>query len=900
MSARMGGTGALISALLLGQSLFGVVSAEDCDSGPVSVAQHSITFRGVLNDNPSAGQSTWFYTITSATRIAISHVTFSLNCPGVNIMDAGMWDGTDFNSRLSKAGRPSPGSFPAAPAGDPTTQLTGLKFDLPFNDGATHHYYFTLNKNYDVAPSTVALKAGSGFTLGTVCGPSCSEGNDETASVGDFVFLDDNRNGIQDPGEAGVPGVPVRLYSFEGNLIAQTTTDGDGLYLFDNLVAGDYYVEFSRPGGYAFTVMDSGGAEVDSDAHVVTGRTDVFTVATGTHRRDIDAGLVALNASVAIIKNGIVNPGTQDPWAFCDPFGPAHVFNALIFGDFEAVGGDTDGRLAVGGHARIPGGYSVGYGIYGHPIEEYFGGTTDMFIVGGDLEDGAWGVNGNIVHGGERTGPVRWMPHGNVVRKVSPVTFRDDGNVPSDGSGASFADLRDRLEERSERFADMADRGVVSVISEPFSLRLTGNDPRLNVFNISSAIWNGTSKGIFIDAPEGSTVLVNVTGPDIEIRNSSMTVTGTTLEHVLVHYVDATSVVTSGFTHAAAVLAMHADATFSGGSIDGRAVFGGSVSTSVGFEFHNFHFVGRICPPESGNPPTPPHIEYSFTVTNTGELDLVNVTVEDDLLPVAGGPISLAPGESNSDAFRAVLYLTGEHLALGTLTNVAHVVARTSGGLVVTDTDTHVATLPAPETPPAPVLISGNSGELPDLQVQAVDLTPSPTIVGARFAARVRIANLGLADASNVTVDLWSGAGAYSAAPEGDPSATSTVVSIPSGQTVVVEFPGLKAPLETGTRHAMAVVNAGRSLTEQSYGNNHGGATYTLEPLELTITQGPAGVNISWNSVPGYYYFVERSGGLNQPFVDIADNIDATPPVNTFNDPTPGGPYFYRVWGYTP
>lgn len=895
----MDGKRILILALLLGHGL-AVARADVCDSGPVSIAKHTITFRGVLNDTPAAGQSTWFYSITSGYKPAISHLTFSLPCSGVKIMGAGMWDGVNFNSRLSKAGIPVPGSFPAAPAGDPTTQITGLKFDLGFNEGETRHYYFTLDKNYDVAPSTVAMKAGNGFTLGSVCGPSCDEKGPETASVGDFVFLDKNRNGIQDPGEAGVPGIKVELYSSEGNLITYATTDADGRYLFDNLVAGDYRIVFTRPDGFAFTTQDAGDAEVDSDAHVVTGRTDVFTVASGTHRRDIDAGLVAASASVTIVKNGVVDPGTQDPWAFCDPFGPAHVFNALIFGNFEAVGGDTDGRLAVGGRAKIPGGYSVGYGIYGHPIEENFGGTTDMFIVGGDLEDGAWGVNGNVVHGGERTGPVRRMPHGNVVRKVSPVTFRNDGNVPSDGSGATFADLRERLEERSERFAGMPDRGVVSVLSEPYSLRLTGNDSELNVFNISASIWNGTSKGIYVLAPEGSTVLINVTGPKIEIRNSSMEVIGTTPEHVLVHYVDATNIVTSGFTHTASVLAMHADAALTGGSIDGRAVFGGSVSTSMGFEFHNFHFVGEICPPEGGDSPTVPHIEYTFTVTNTGDLDLVDVMVEDELLPVTGGPISLAPGESNSHAFSAVLNLTEEHLALGTLTNVAHVVAHADGGLVVTASSTHVATLPAPETPPAPVLITGSSGELPDLQVQAVDLAPSPVTVGARFMARVRIANLGLADASNVKVDLWSGSGSYTAAPAGDPNATSTVVSIPSGETVVLEFPGLRAPLVTGTHHAMAVVNADRSFTESSYGNNHGGSTYTLEPLEVTITQGPGGVNITWNSAPGYYYFVERSSGLNQPFVDIADNIEATPPVNTFTDPTPGGPHFYRVWGYTP
>ena len=58
-------------------------------------------------------------------------------------------------------------------------------------------------------------------------------------SIGDFVWDDQNEDGIQDAGEPGVQGVTVRLYDGNGNQLAQTTTNSNGEYLFDGLLAGD-------------------------------------------------------------------------------------------------------------------------------------------------------------------------------------------------------------------------------------------------------------------------------------------------------------------------------------------------------------------------------------------------------------------------------------------------------------------------------------------------------------------------------------------------------------------------------------------------------------------------------------------------------------------------------------
>lgn len=98
----------------------------------------------------------------------------------------------------------------------------------------------------------------------------------ELSAVGDYVWYDNDYNGIQDPGEEPVFGVPVVL---EKNIkedpddatgwviVGETATDENGLYLFDNLIAGYYRVRFQVPDGYTATRYDqSADTAVDSDA----------------------------------------------------------------------------------------------------------------------------------------------------------------------------------------------------------------------------------------------------------------------------------------------------------------------------------------------------------------------------------------------------------------------------------------------------------------------------------------------------------------------------------------------------------------------------------------------------------------------------------------------------------
>jgi hypothetical protein len=112
--------------------------------------------------------------------------------------------------------------------------------------------------------------------------------------ISDFVWEDLDGDGIQDPGEPGVDGVVVNLYDDLGNLIQTTSTSGGGLYLFDNVLPGNYYVEFVPSDDWDFTFPNEGGDPlVDSDAGNDNGpgTSSTLVIMNGDTITSLDAGL---------------------------------------------------------------------------------------------------------------------------------------------------------------------------------------------------------------------------------------------------------------------------------------------------------------------------------------------------------------------------------------------------------------------------------------------------------------------------------------------------------------------------------------------------------------------------------------------------------------------------------
>lgn len=109
--------------------------------------------------------------------------------------------------------------------------------------------------------------------------------------LGNRVWHDQNKNGIQDAWENGIGGVCVNLYDADGTLIQQTTTDSNGYYGF-NAVKRKYVIEFVKPPDMEFTLRDAGQEETDSDVDPSMGRTDALDVIDSVLHAD--AGLIPL------------------------------------------------------------------------------------------------------------------------------------------------------------------------------------------------------------------------------------------------------------------------------------------------------------------------------------------------------------------------------------------------------------------------------------------------------------------------------------------------------------------------------------------------------------------------------------------------------------------------------
>jgi uncharacterized repeat protein (TIGR01451 family) len=154
-------------------------------------------------------------------------------------------------------------------------------------------------------------------------------------SIGNQVWLDANNNGIIDGTESGIQNVIVDLYYFNPNtmnyvLIQSTTTDANGLYLFDTLNQGNYLVALNANN---FTTGQPFSNYISS-----TG-SGPLNLSTGTYE-DI-ANQINTGNSVDSDDNGVLNGQGFLPGAI--------VSNVVTLGDGEPVNenpdNDTSGAL---------------------------------------------------------------------------------------------------------------------------------------------------------------------------------------------------------------------------------------------------------------------------------------------------------------------------------------------------------------------------------------------------------------------------------------------------------------------------------------------------------------------------------------------------------------------------
>lgn len=98
------------------------------------------------------------------------------------------------------------------------------------------------------------------------------------AAIGNFVWLDDNKDGIQGGEETGIPNVAVQIRDQNGVVLDEQLTDENGLYLFDNLQPGSYQLSFP-------------------DELIIDGQLYIVTEANEGNNSDIDSNPVDLNSA---------------------------------------------------------------------------------------------------------------------------------------------------------------------------------------------------------------------------------------------------------------------------------------------------------------------------------------------------------------------------------------------------------------------------------------------------------------------------------------------------------------------------------------------------------------------------------------------------------------------------
>jgi serine-aspartate repeat-containing protein C/D/E len=130
-----------------------------------------------------------------------------------------------------------------------------------------------------VAPRPAPTVAATAPTVGP---PPTVASRPPRFAVGDRVWRDLNRSGVQDPSEPPAAKVSVQLVGLDGEIVDSTVSAASGRYLFDNLPAGSYTVRFAGvPSGSRLTTAGSGGDRgADSDPDYA-GETPPFSLGVG-------------------------------------------------------------------------------------------------------------------------------------------------------------------------------------------------------------------------------------------------------------------------------------------------------------------------------------------------------------------------------------------------------------------------------------------------------------------------------------------------------------------------------------------------------------------------------------------------------------------------------------------
>ncbi len=174
-----------------------------------------------------------------------------------------------------------------------------IQFSTPHTYAFTKTNQGTIDINSDADPLTGIV--GPIILNATTRISHIDAGMYRKIMIGDFIWNDINKNGLQEVGEPGVDGVTLRLLDEQNNAISTTTSIFNGLYFFVNQNPGIYKIEADIPNEYLVTLENNADENTNSDFTMVGNNaiTNEIHFYSNDQRLDIDLGLTNAVSSIS-------------------------------------------------------------------------------------------------------------------------------------------------------------------------------------------------------------------------------------------------------------------------------------------------------------------------------------------------------------------------------------------------------------------------------------------------------------------------------------------------------------------------------------------------------------------------------------------------------------------------
>ena len=501
----------------------------------------------------------------------------------------------------------------------------------------------------------------------------------EASSIAGTVFRDFAADTTITAGDTGVAGVPIRLQgtAIDGSAIDVTVnTDASGNFFFDLLPEGTYSLtrgDVNEPnlvtatntagseGGTtpSLTLIDTIALPGATDATdylfslVPTARVGLAKEATGSTQVQSDGSfrqvftLTVENFSL----EPLINVQVTDPLAGAAP----------LFGSFASVGNAATDTLAAGSYTVVSSPSGSCGGLNGG-----FNGAGDQVVASGFT----LGIGSTCTIAFEiRVQPTAPQP---PVRP-SGGRYENQATVTAEGgtsgqTSATNPELRDLSDDGTEPDTNGDGDGSDANENDPTPVNPIATS---GIALVKSADVGGLSSPAVAGELISYSFAVTNTG-DVTLTNVTVTdslpgivLSGSPIASLAPGETDSTSITA---TYALQTPDLNAGSVTNSAIATGTDPFGDDVTDTSGTTVDNDDplvstlmaepAIALIKTSDASALSSPSEvgdvISYSFTVTNTGNVTLSNITLADTLpgLTLTGGPIaSLAPGQSDATTF---------------------------------------------------------------------------------------------------------------------------------------------------------------------------------------------------------------------------------------------------------